>query len=61
MGRIAKWGTILGAFHIKYMSRTFIRGQVLADLMAEFAESLLQKKVETQCMDGKSVGTISPQ
>ena len=37
-GRIAKWGTILGAFDIKYMSRTSIKGQVLADLVAEFAE-----------------------
>ena len=37
-GRIAKWGTILGAFDIKYMSRTSIKGQVLADLVAEFTE-----------------------
>ena len=37
-GRIAKWGTILGAFDIKYMPRTSIKGQVLADLVAEFAE-----------------------
>ena len=25
--RIAKWGTILGVFDIKYMPRTFIKGQ----------------------------------
>ena len=25
-GRIAKWGTILGAFDIKYMPHTFIKG-----------------------------------
>ena len=37
-GRIAKWGTILGAFDIKYMSHTSIKGQVLTDLVAEFAE-----------------------
>ena len=37
-GRIAKWGTILGAFDIKYMSRTSIKGQVLASLVAEFTE-----------------------
>ena len=36
--RIAKWGTILGAFDIKYMPCTSIKGQVLADLVAEFAE-----------------------
>ena len=35
-GRIAKWGTILGAFDIKYMPRTSVKGQVLADLLAEF-------------------------
>ena len=32
-GRIAKWGTILGAFDIKYMPCTSIKGQVLANLM----------------------------
>ena len=37
-GRIAKWGTILGSFDIKYMPRTSIKGQVLADLVVEFAE-----------------------
>ena len=37
-GRIAKWGTILGAFDIKYMSRTAIKGLVLADLVPEFTE-----------------------
>ena len=40
-GRIAKWGMILGAFDIKYMPRTSIKGQVLADLVVEFAESPL--------------------
>ena len=60
-GRIDKWGTILGAFDIKYMPRTSVKGQVLADLVAEFAE--LPKEVEMkQCdMDGKSVGLISTQ
>ena len=41
-GRIAQWGTILGAFDIKYMPRTLIKGQVLADLVAEFAEGLAE-------------------
>ena len=36
--RIAKWGTILGAFDIKYMLRTSIKGQVLANLVAKFAK-----------------------
>ena len=29
---------ILGAFDIKYMPRTSVKGQVLTDLVAEFAE-----------------------
>ena len=33
IGIIAKWGTILGAFDIKYMPRTSVKGQVLADLV----------------------------
>ena len=59
MGRIAKWGTVLGAFDIKYMSRTPVKGQLLADLVAEFIEPSLEETSTTQNMDGKSVGTIS--
>ena len=58
-GRIAKWGTVLGVFDIKYMTRTSIKGQVLADLVAEFTEPPLEETSPTQNMDGKSVGTIS--
>ena len=50
---------ILGAFDIKYMSRTFVKGQVLVDLVVEFAESPLGEKVEKQGMDGKLVGMVS--
>ena len=46
-GRIAKWGIILGAFDIKYMSRTFFKGQVLTNLVAEFAEPPLEKVAVT--------------
>ena len=38
-GRIVKRGTILGAFDIKYMPRTSVKCQVLADLVAEFTET----------------------
>ena len=58
-GRIEKWGIILGSFDIKYMPRTFIKGQVLADLVAEFTETLLEDRLEEQNMDGKLVGVIS--
>ncbi|XP_075640281.1 uncharacterized protein LOC142612035 [Castanea sativa] len=37
-GRVAKWGTKLGAYDIKYMPRTAIKGQILADFVAEFTE-----------------------
>ena len=47
-GRIAKWGTILGAFDIKYMPCTSVKGQVLADLVAEFAETPLDERIEKQ-------------
>ena len=53
MGRIAKSGKILGAFDIKYMPCTSVKGQVLADLVAEFAEFLLEEMVAIQSMDGK--------
>ena len=55
------WGTILKAFDIKYMPRTFIKGQVLVDLVAEFTEPPLQEEGEKQRMEGKSVETISLQ
>ena len=57
--RIAKWGTILGAFDIKYMPRTYIKGQVLADLVAEFTEPEIEKLPSGGNMDEKLVGTIS--
>ena len=50
IGRIAKWGTILGAFDIS---------QVLADLVAEFVGLPEEAKVKQHGMDGKSVGRIS--
>ena len=59
--RIAKWGTILGAFDIKYMPRTSIKGLVLVDLVAKFAESPLEEEVGKYNMDGKSVGMVSLQ
>ncbi|XP_075659240.1 uncharacterized protein LOC142629143 [Castanea sativa] len=60
-GRVAKWGTILGAFDIKYMPRTSIKGQVLANLVAEFAEPSVEEKEDKQDMDGKSIDMVSLQ
>ena len=58
-GRVAKWGTILGAFDIKYMPRNSRKGQVLADLVAEFTKPPVEKLKLAENMDGKLVGTIS--
>ena len=56
--RITIWNTILGAFDIKYMPQTSIKGQVLADLVAKFAELPLEIVAEERNMDGKPVGAI---
>ena len=50
---------ILGVFDIKYMPCTSIKGQVLADLVVEFAEPPLEEVTEVQHLDGKLVGMIS--
>ena len=50
---------ILRVFDIKYMHCTFMKGQVLADLVAEFAESPIEGRMEKQDMDGKSIGVVS--
>ena len=60
-GRVAKWGTILGTFDIKYMPHTSIKGQVLTDLVAEFAEYPEEMNVEKHGMNEKSIGLISAQ
>ena len=43
------------------MSRTSVKGQVLADLVVEFDETPFEEKVERQNMEGKSVGMVSLQ
>ena len=58
-GRVAKWTMILGAFDIKYMPRTSIKGQVLVDLVADFAEPSFEENGERLGMNGKSVGMVS--
>ena len=43
------------------MPRTFVKGQVLANLLVEFAEPSVETIAKEENMDGKSVGTISTQ
>ena len=58
-GRIALWNMILGAFDINYMPRTSIKGQVLVDLVAEFAEFPIEILAEQRSLEEKLVGMIS--
>ena len=60
-GRIAKWGTILGAFDIEYMPRTSIKGQILADLVAKFAECPEEMEGGSQKLDEGLIGVVSVQ
>ena len=58
-GRIAKWGTKLGAYDVKYMHWTTIKGKVLADFVAEFVEGV--PKEENAVMGGLvSSATVTP-
>ena len=45
-------------FDIKYMPRTSIKGQVLADLVVEFAECPEEMDVENRNMGERSVGVV---
>ena len=56
---IAKWGTILGAFNIKYMPRTSVKGQVFVDLVAEFTKLEVDELLTDRNKDEKLVDTIS--
>ena len=46
--RIASYGTILGAFNIKYISHASVKGQVLTDLTVETAKPLLDEMTKAQ-------------
>ena len=41
------------------MPHTFVKGQVLADLVVEFNEPSMEELKSVENMDGKLVGTIS--
>ena len=51
----------MGAFDINYMPRTSVKGQILADLITEFAESPVENESNKHCIDEKSVGLIAAQ
>ena len=60
-GRIVKWGTILGAFDIKYMPRTSVKGQVLANLVAKFAKCLEEMEEGSEKLDEGLIDVVSVQ
>ena len=43
------------------MPHTSIKGQVLADLVAEFVEGPVENELKAHCMDEKSVGLVTVQ
>ena len=47
-GRIAKWCIVLGASDIMCMPHTLVRGQILANLVVEFAGPPLEEGVATR-------------
>ena len=58
---MVKYGriTVLGAFDIKHKLRTFVKGQVLANLVAKFTEPPSEEVAATKSINEESVGTIS--
>ena len=58
-GRVAKWGTILGAFDIKYMPCMSVKGQVLADLVVKFTEYPEEVEMGDEAPDERLVGVAS--
>ena len=55
-GKIAKWGTMLGAFDMKCIPCTTIKWQVLADFVAEFTKNITNNE-ETKI--GAFVASVS--
>ena len=49
----------MGAFDIKYIPRTLVKGQVLTDLVAEFTETPVENESNEQCMVEISVCQIA--
>ena len=47
-GRLAKWCTVLGASDIMCMPRILVRGQILANLVADSAGPPLEEGVATR-------------
>ena len=51
----------MGAFDIKYMPRILIKGQILADLVAEFAKDPAKDESKEHRVGEKSIGLVTAQ
>ena len=51
----------MGTFDIKYMPRTSVKGQILANLVAEFPEGPIENESKKLHIDEKSVGLVTVQ
>ena len=58
-GKIVKWCTVLGASDIICMPCVLVRGQILANLVAEFAGPLLEEEATTRSDSGGLRGEAS--
>ena len=54
-------GTILGAYNVKYMPWTAIKGQILANFMAEFTEGTMEKEEKALGVMVTSAIVVLPQ
>ena len=52
---------ILGAFDIKYMPHTSVKGKVLENSVVEFVEGPVENESKEHRMDEKSVGLVAMQ
>ena len=60
-GRVAKWGTMLGALDIKYFPQIAIKGLIVAELVAKFTEELGDRKEKVEPKDIVVVGSVEIQ
>lgn len=58
---MAKWGTILSAFDIKYLPRMTMKSQILVELVAEFTKLLSDSKKGAKPEEVAMVGSVEIQ
>lgn len=49
----------MGAFDIKYLPKTIVKGQVLADLVAKFTKGMVRYEIEKEGTPDKEISLIS--